>query len=80
MSRGRKFLVVLGILTALVVGAIFYFKADPVPEKNQKTYETDSSKDSTENQMVDSLIDQLSNDPEFDFDFEEEVMDSVSAE
>lgn len=67
MSRGKKFLIVLAVLGAGVVWAIFYFRAEDVPEKNQKTFETDSSKDSTESHMVDSLL----SDPEFDFDFED---------
>lgn len=67
MSRGKKLLIALSVLVVLAVVAIFYFKADDVPVKNQKIFETDSSKDEVEKEMVDSLIDQLSSDPEFDF-------------
>lgn len=75
---GKKLIYILAVFAAIVVASIFIFKADPVPDKNQKSFETDSEKDTVESNLVDGLIDDITNDPEFDdFNFDEEEDESI---
>ena len=68
-KKGLVWIIIGVLLTGSIIWAVIYFKAEEVPEHIEEQFNTDSSQDSTEIELVDSLFNDL--DKDFEDDSEE---------